>query len=184
MKKKKLFISAIFKVSLCLCFFCFLSCSEEAKFVGTYTGTTVDDLGEDIGAVEVTFITNLKEDNTFTEVHFLTSDEGESLAEVTISGEWGVSETELIHLRSSDISIPGNTIWRKYDLNTMILSSEEYADELTPAYKQLFANENKELKDADRINKVYGWVNVELQGDSLIHERTKRLIAIRINDNK
>lgn len=184
MKKKKLFISAIFKVSLCLCFFCFLSCSEEAKFVGTYTGTTVDDLGEDIGEVEVTFTTDLKKDNTFTEVHFLTSDEGELLSEVTISGEWGVSETELIHLRSSDISITGNTIWFKYDLNSMNLSSEEYIEELTSAYKQLFKNENKKLEEHAKKDEIYGWSNVELQGDSLIHERTKRLIAIRINDNK
>lgn len=180
MKKKKLFISTIFKVSLCLCF---LSCSEEAKFVGTYTGTTVDDLGEDIGAVEVTFITNLKEDNTFTEVHFLTSDEGESLAEVTISGEWGVSETEYRE-KNKVKKISCKTIWRKYDLNSMILSSEEYTEELTPAYKQLFENENKELKDADRINKVYGWGNVELHEDSLVGGIPHSLIAIRVNDNK
>lgn len=180
MKKQRtnVFVNTLTKVLMALFVICFSSCEDKQEFAGMYKGTTVDNLGSEIGEIGVDFDINLAEDGTFTENHTVYSEDGETLANVTIKGEWGVKETEF--LESSKMSIAGKTIWFKFDLESLHITPDDIASELQEPYTAMFKNENAKLEEGKKEDKVYGWNNVSLRGDSLVSGFDDALIAVKV----
>lgn len=179
-QRKETFVNTFATLVMALFTLCLSSCEDLKEFAGVYEGTTVDSLGDEIGDIEVKFNLNLAEDGTFTDTHTIYTEDGEILANVTFKGEWGVKETE--YLKSSKMDINGKTIWFKYDVESLQITPEDIASETQEPYRKMLEKENRSLEEYEKEDKVYGWVNVTLNGDSLISARTCELIAVRISN--
>lgn len=180
-QRTNVFANTLTRVLMALFVICLLSCEDNQEFAGMYKGTTVDNLGSEIGEIGSDFDINLAEDGTFTENHTVYSEDGGTLANITINGEWGVKETEF--LGSSKMSISGKTIWFKFDLESLHITPDDIANELQTPYTEMFKNENIKLEENEKEGKVYGWNNVSLCGDSLMSGLENVLIAVKVSEN-
>jgi hypothetical protein len=130
-------------------------------FTGVWEISSKDDVEGDGTSLEQ--ILELKAGNIFTETYTF-YDNGEVTSTISVEGEYGVEAT--VDERKKDNSMAdGYTLWRKYNIDSMNIETDDDASDLTELFEEKFTEENNELEKARKEGKVYGLINVRNEGD-------------------
>lgn len=131
-------------------------------FIGKWEISSKDDVDED--GLSLEFILELKEGHEFTETRTV-YEEGEQTIVVTIDGEYGLQHTQ-----------EGNCLWRRYNLESLQVYSDDTIEDLENDFIQDYYNENTKLEKAEEAGDTFGLQKVRvIKGSELSWETDEPL---------